>query len=460
MSFVRNLTFIVFALVLAIDFANALVLGLNGQDSQIENYISGQREVGIHETQVSSTVKTFDNGNIFVVINTPVFGKHIDVVVPAVLNPDDFVEALIKVRTLRDLGAAHIAVRSFLSIPLRVIRKNGKSLELPINQLLAAAGADAVNDSQIFDVFRMIPKLNRYIENFIISGDGTLPITKALAKVSGREFVATKDLNKLFSNGETRVLYVTGQGEDSNERFLRALNDIALLTRNNYEVVLLTPYLPYARSDKIDQEGITVSGKLMADLISLSGAKWEIFVRAHAAQSQGFFSLPTTNISSQKTISEYLMSEDVDVLVSPDTGAQKDVTKLADEIGRPVAVVNKQRDPRSGVIRIVDMVGPSVVKKNVAIVDDETASGGTLAEVADFLHKRGAKRVVGIVSHLTGTAQKALGNSHLEEIVALDTMLVQPESKKIKILSVAPEVAEAINKIFPVSSKSCLGLFL
>jgi len=130
------------------------------------------------------------------------------------------------------------------------------------------------------------------------------------------------------------------------------------------------------------------------------------------------------------------------VIIAPDAGAQKDDTLYAKDLGIPVNVINKARDPKTGVSRIIDMSGIEVAGLRVAVIDDETASGGTLDEASEFLRKRGASYIAAVVTHLAGDAARALKSPNIDQMVVTDTLPIEVKTGAgLKVLPISTEIA-------------------
>jgi ribose-phosphate pyrophosphokinase len=233
-----------------------------------------------------------------------------------------------------------------------------------------------------------------------------------------------------------------------NESFFLVLDQIRALAERGASVRLITPYLPYARSDKADLPGMAIIGKLITDLIEQAGVEAAIFVRAHSPQSQGFFNIPAFNLGGRNAINEAIRAEGVQMIISPDAGFQKDATLYATELNLPLSIINKKRDPITGKLSIHGISGDPIAGLDVAVIDDETASGETLDNAAAFLKKNGARKVVGVVSHLAGDAQKARASKNLDRLVVTNTFPIRSELKReIKVVSIASEIGQLVKQL-------------
>ena len=201
----------------------------------------------------------------------------------------------------------------------------------------------------------------------------------------------------------------------------------------------------------------------MADLICKAGADRVLTMDLHAAQIQGFFDVPVDHMLGMPILAPYYekkIAEEKDknyVVVSPDLGSVGRARTFAERLGLPLAIVDKRR-PRANVSEVMNIIG-DVKDKDVIILDDMIDTAGTLCNGAKAIKDAGARSVVACATHavLSGPAIERLQNSVLEEIVLLDTIYLPEEKRidKIKTISVAPVLAEAIARIYsdkPVST--------
>ncbi len=393
---------------------------------------------------IANTVEEFSNGNTFVRLSMNVEDKNIVLFIPAKLNSNELMETLLKAFTLKKLGANSVTIFSEGQLGMADLVDLEKSVN--IEPWLESAGVDFLANQykqrKIFNhkrIFKTKPSLNA-----VVFGIFHPELVKDYAQKSGLEVVAS--LSKQNISGR-KIKFIAPSTEPVNTSFFKNLL-VAQRLQNlgAASIEFITPYLPYARSDKVDQDGVSVAGKLVASLIEMSGATSAIFVRAHAPQSEGFFSIPTKNYSGRNTINDYLRSLSVDMVVSPDAGFQKDATLYADELRIPLVVINKQRDPLTAQSKIVGISGPDVKGKNLVIIDDETSSGGTLGKAAGYLTSLGANKVYAVVTHLTGNARAALDSPALEEVVVTNTMPIWARHPKLRVLDISEELSGKENK--------------
>jgi ribose-phosphate pyrophosphokinase len=211
------------------------------------------------------------------------------------------------------------------------------------------------------------------------------------------------------------------------------------------------PYYAYARSDKKDAPRISIAGRLVADLLTTAGANRVITVALHAPQVHGFFSVPTDHLNALNTLAHHFRSYKLDnaVVVSPDLGNAKAASAFARLLGLPVAAGSKRRVSDDKVI-IENIVG-DVTGRDVIVIDDEIANGGTILEILGHLRKLNVRRVFVACTHglFTNKAIERLGaQPDIEEIVTTNTVPIAPEKRlpNMKILSLAPLLAETIRR--------------
>ena len=227
-------------------------------------------------------------------------------------------------------------------------------------------------------------------------------------------------------------------------------------------ITAVLPYFPYARSDKKDRPRVSITARLMADLLQTAGADRVLTMNLHSAQVQGFFRIPADQLQAAPILCDYLReSRDLRdyVLVAGDVGESKDVGHYAARLDLPIAIVDKRRSGDDEVARAVNLIG-DVEGKVALIVDDEVASGGTLVEAARFVLERGAIAVEACVVHpvLSGRAIERIQTSPIRQLVVTDTIPLPAPKRiaKIQVRSVARLFADAIRAIHDGSSVSRL----
>jgi ribose-phosphate pyrophosphokinase len=232
------------------------------------------------------------------------------------------------------------------------------------------------------------------------------------------------------------------------------------------EVHAIIPYYSFARSDKKDAPRISITARLVADLLKTAGATHVMSMVFHSPQVHGFFSLPTDPLSSWLVFNDYLATRDLSntILVSPDMGQAKSAARFAKVIQLPIAAGNKERISDTEV-RIRGLVGSQVRgHKRALIYDDEIATGGSIYELSRLLIDEGVEEILVICTHgvfTRGGLERLAEVPQIQEIVTTDTVYIPPERRhpKLKILSVARIFADAIRHNLYHESLSKLFVF-
>jgi len=217
-------------------------------------------------------------------------------------------------------------------------------------------------------------------------------------------------------------------------------------------VTAVIPYYSYSRSDKKDEPRISITGRLVADLLATAGAQRILTMRLHSPQVQGFFSVPTDHLSSMPALLGHFKEQNLEdaTVVTPDMGHIKRATEFARELGLPLAAISKKRISDDRVV--VDGVVGNVTGKHALLVDDEIAAGTTMIEAIRALRPLGIERATLVCTHgiFCGPAIRNLsGVPEIHSIVTTNTVPIGPEKriKNMTILSVASLFAEAIRRI-------------
>jgi len=227
-------------------------------------------------------------------------------------------------------------------------------------------------------------------------------------------------------------------------------------------VTAVLPYFPYARSDKKDRPRISITARLMADLLETAGADRVLTMNLHSPQVGGFFRIPVDQLNATPVVCDRLRETTAmenSVLVAGDVSEAKDLGDYANRLNLPIAVVDKRRVDDSENAEAVALIG-DVHGKNGLIIDDEIASGGTMIEAARFIGAHGATRIEAAAVHpvLSGNAIRRIEDSPIERLVVTDTIPLPAEtaSDKIEVVSVAHLFADAIHAIHTGESVSAL----
>lgn len=226
-------------------------------------------------------------------------------------------------------------------------------------------------------------------------------------------------------------------------------------------ITAVIPHYAYARSDKKDAPRISMAARLVADLLVTAGANRVLALTLHSPQAHGFFSVPVDHMNALKVLATHFQRRNLKntVVVSPDLGNAKSATHFARMLDLPVAAANKQRFSDDEVV--IDAIVGDVDGKNVIVIDDEIANGGTIIEVLRKLRERHVRRMDVVCTHglFTGKAIERLqAQPDIGEIVTTNTVPIPREKRlpNMRILSVAPLLAETIHRIHVGKSVSAL----
>jgi ribose-phosphate pyrophosphokinase len=226
-------------------------------------------------------------------------------------------------------------------------------------------------------------------------------------------------------------------------------------------VTALIPYYGYSRTDKKDQPRVPITARLVADLLTAAGADRMLTVDLHAGQIQGFFNIPVDELTAVPLLVDYFREKRLDnlVVVAIDIGISKRARDVAERLDAPLAIVEKRRDGNKSIAESLNVIG-DVAGKNVLTFDDEIDTAGSTIAAVNALIDRGAKQVFSCVTHpiLSGLASERIENSTIQELVITDTVPSSGKrlNGKIKVLSVAPLLGEAIRRIHQGQSVGAL----
>ena len=249
-----------------------------------------------------------------------------------------------------------------------------------------------------------------------------------------------------------------------NENYMELFVTLDALKRASAKnIVAVIPYYGYARQDRKVAPRAPITAKCMADLLTTAGASRVLCVDLHAAQIQGFFNCPVDHLFAIPTLAQYWkdnygMGKDY-VVVSPDAGGVERARAFAKRIDCSMAIIDKRRSGPN-VAKALHLIG-DVRDKEAIIVDDMIDTAGTLTQGVDSLLNNGAKRVFAVATHalFSGPAIQRITESGLEKVIVTDTIPLNEKSRaceKVVVTSMAPVVAEAIQRIYGNASVSSL----
>lgn len=271
-----------------------------------------------------------------------------------------------------------------------------------------------------------------------------------------------------FNNGEIQVMIDESvRGKDvfviqptcqpANDTLMELLIMADALKRASARhITAVVPYYGYARQDRKTRGREPITSKLVADLMTTAGITRVVTMDLHAGQIQGFFDIPVDHLGSASIIAKYINEKKAKsdmgdiVVVSPDLGGVTRARDLADRVNVPIAIIEKRR-PRPGVAEVMNVIG-DIKGKTCILVDDIVDTAGSLCGGAKALKEMGAAKVYAACAHavLTDPAVDRIKNSVISELIITNTIPLPDEKHidKIKVLSVAPLLGEAIMRIF------------
>lgn len=306
----------------------------------------------------------------------------------------------------------------------------------------------------------------------IFAGNSNVPLAREICRYLkvplGKAVVDT------FSDGESKVeVQENVRGADvfviqstcapGNDNLMELLLMLDAFKRASAKrITAVIPYYGYARQDRKVVPRVPISAKLVADLITTSGASRILTMDLHSGQIQGFFNIPVDNLYATPVLLEYVkrrLNRSEVAIVSPDAGGVERAREFATRLDASLAIIDKRR-VGPNVVAEMNIIGE--VKGQVAVLlDDMVDTAGTLTMAAETLKKEGAKRIVGCCTHpvLSGPAIQKIKDSPLEELIVTNSIPLSSEAercKKIKVLSVAHLIGEAIQRTHQEQSISSL----
>ena len=306
----------------------------------------------------------------------------------------------------------------------------------------------------------------------IFSLNSNYPLAQEIAEQMGVEL--GKSSVKHFSDGEVQisieesirgcdVFIVQSTSAPVNEHLMELLIMIDAVKRASARTInVVMPYYGYARQDRKAKAREPITAKLVANLLETAGADRVIVLDLHAPQIQGFFDILIDHLVAVPILSDYFKTKNFNpedlVVVSPDHGGVTRARKMAERLKAPIAIIDKRR-PKPNVAEVMNIVG-NIEGKTCILIDDIIDTAGTITIGANALIESGAKEVYACCSHpvLSGPAIERIENSAIKELVVTNTIQLAEEkmSPKVKQLSVANLMAEAISRVYENKSVSTL----
>ncbi len=296
----------------------------------------------------------------------------------------------------------------------------------------------------------------------IFSGSSHPELAKAIADELGVElsqmYLSRFACNEIYAKPtetvrDCDVFVVQTSTSNVNEELMELFIMIDALKRSFAgKIHVIMPHYAYSRQDRVATPREPITAKLVADLISTSGADHVMTMKLHSDQEQGFFNFPVDNVNTQYLFADYFRKKNLDdlVVVSPDAGGAKDAKKFADLLGANLAIIHKSR-PQHNVSEVTHVVG-DVKGKNCVLFDDMVDTAGSVTAAEKALRDMGADKDIYLAAThpvFSGPAVERLSNAGFKEVVVSNTIPLPEEKqfKNLKILSVAPLLAEIVSAV-------------
>ncbi len=265
--------------------------------------------------------------------------------------------------------------------------------------------------------------------------------------------------NENIRGGDVFIIQSTNPPSDNLMELLIMLD--AAKRASARRVTAVIPYFGYGRQDRKDQPRVSITAKLVANLITHAGADRVITMDLHAPQIQGFFDIPFDHLYSSAVFAPFFSEEKIPDLavVSPDVGGIKMARAFATRLGAELILIDKRR-PKPNNAEVMNVIG-NANKKNILIVDDLIDTGGTFCSAVHALKEQGADKIYGACTHpvLSGRAVSRISDSEVSTLYVTDTITLSEKCRsmgKLRVLSVANIFAEAIKRGFKNQSISSL----
>ena len=295
----------------------------------------------------------------------------------------------------------------------------------------------------------------------IICGGSNPELTREICEYLGIEQTNTEMYH--FADGEfyvrinesvrgAHVFVIQPTCKPVNDNLMKLLIIIDAIKRASAsKITAVVPYYGYSRQEKKTQGREPITAKLVANLIATAGANRIINVDLHESAIQGFFDMPSDHISAIPIIGEYFLNKNFKgpvVVVSPDAGGTPRARKLAKILLSELAIVDKRR-PKPNMSTVMNIIG-DVRGKTAILIDDIVDTGGSMVKAAESLKEAGAVEVFGACTHpvFSNDAIEKIEKSCIKELIITNTIPVEKQIKKIKVLTIAPLLGEIIKRVY------------
>ena len=294
----------------------------------------------------------------------------------------------------------------------------------------------------------------------VFSGTANQELSRQIAKYLG--IPLSEASIKRFSDGEISVqigesvrgkdvfiIQPTCAPTDTNLMELLILTD-AIKRSSASTVTAVIPYFGYARQDRKAAPRVSITAKLVANMIETAGIDRVVTMDLHAGQIQGFFDIPVDNLYGTITFINYLKNKHLSnpIVASPDIGGVARARSLAKQLNLDLAIIDKRRE-KANESEVMNVIG-DVNGKDVILIDDMVDTAGTLIKAAAAFKERGATSVTAFCTHpvLSGPAYERIATGAIDELVVTDTIPLKEQNEHIKVISVAPLFAEVIRRVY------------
>ncbi len=296
----------------------------------------------------------------------------------------------------------------------------------------------------------------------MIAGSANRQLAKEISSYLNTE-MTPMDVQS-FNDGETyihikksvrgaKVFIIQPTSPPVNDKLMELLLIVDACKRASAkEINVIVPYFGYSRQDRKAMPREPISAKVAANLIEAVGAHRVVTFDLHVDQIQGFFNIPLDNLEALPLIADYLLDMRLDniIVVAPDVGGAKRARKLARMLDTKIAIIDKRR-PEHGVSEVINIVG-DIKGKNTVIIDDIIDTAGTITGAAKALKKKGAKQVYIAATHaiFSGKATEKLQDDAIKGVIVTNSISLPGDKtfEKLKIITLAPLLAEAIKRIY------------
>ena len=294
----------------------------------------------------------------------------------------------------------------------------------------------------------------------VFSGTANQELSRQIAKYLG--IPLSEASIKRFSDGEISIqigesvrgkdvfiIQPTCAPTDTNLMELLILTD-AIKRSSASTVTAVIPYFGYARQDRKAAPRVSITAKLVANMIEIAGIDRVVTMDLHAGQIQGFFDIPVDNLYGTITFINYLKNKHLSnpIVASPELGGVARARSLAKQLNLDLAIIDKRRE-KANESEVMNVIGDAN-GKDVILIDDMVDTAGTLIKAAAAFKERGATSVTAFCTHpvLSGPAYERIATGAIDELVVTDTIPLKEQNEHIKVISVAPLFAEVIRRVY------------